>query len=456
MKLRVLFTMILAAAFALAQPAPPTAPANQPPPDESILGTVPVSGAAGDAWGGPPPPKMAVVPVISQNAHDNLLTLVVRRDLELSGQFEVLDPQTSPARPFQRDTPIEYKEWEPSGAEYILRVYATPKGDKVELYAEAYLVPPKEKGKDAGAEPPPKAEPAYKKKLDAGKDEVRAASHRLVDDILGGLTGRPGGFASQMTYSGRVGRWNQVFVLDADGHNMRAMSPGNGTILTPAFGPGNEVYYAYSESFRRFKIVHGKDAKPLAMDIPGSVLGLAFSQDRSRLAYAVMENGIGTVFLADPIGSVPKQISQDKLAHYPAFSPTGKIAYTAGFGIQRVYVDGKAISPPGFYASSPAFCESEKGLLVIFTVGVGAGADLISVDTSGGGIRRLTQRMGSNQYAACSPDGRLVAFFSSQRTGQGPGLYMLPIARPWLVKKISNEVGESLRWEPLVPPPPKK
>ncbi|WP_410964391.1 TolB family protein, partial [Salmonella sp. SAL4447] len=84
----------------------------------------------------------------------------------------------------------------------------------------------------------------------------------------------------------------------------------------------------------------------------------------------------------------------DKLAHYPAFSPTGKIAYTAGFGIQRVYVDNKAISPAGFYASSPAFCESEKGLLVIFTVGVGAGADLISVDTSGGGIRRLTQRMG--------------------------------------------------------------
>ena len=35
--------------------------------------------------------------------------------------------------------------------------------------------------------------------------------------VLGALTGRPGGFASEMTYAEKVGRWRRVFAIDADG-----------------------------------------------------------------------------------------------------------------------------------------------------------------------------------------------------------------------------------------------
>ena len=88
---------------------------------------------------------------------------------------------------------------------------------------------------------------------------------------------------------------------------------------------------------------------------------------------------------------------------------------------------------------------------------MGSGADIIATDTSGGSVRRLTQHEGANTYAACSPDGRLVAFFStgkrklaaSGRADTGSGLFIMPIARPWLAKRISTEVGESLRWETL-------
>ena len=60
-------------------------------------------------------------------------------------------------------------------------------------------------------------------------------------------------------------------------------------------------------------------------------------------------------------------------ANHPVFGPLGKIAYVAGSPVQRVYVDGKPISPPGFMASAPVFCDTPQGLLVIYTVGVGAG-----------------------------------------------------------------------------------
>ncbi len=139
-----------------------------------------------------------------------------------------------------------------------------------------------------------------------------------------------------------------------------------------------------------------------------------------------------------------------------------KVAYVAGTPVQRVFIGEKVVSPPGFMASAPVFCDTPNGLLLVFTVGVGSGADIIATDTSGGGVRRLTQHEGANTYAACSPDGRLVAFFStgkrkasgapsSGHDDSGAGLFIMPIQRPWLAKKISSEVGESLRWEALPP-----
>src|SRR6202035_221957 len=95
-------------------------------------------------------------------------------------------------------------------------------------------------------------------------------------------------------------------------------------------------------------------------------------------------------------------------ANHPVFGPTGKVAYVSGSPVQRVTLEGgKPISPAGFMASAPVFCDTPQGLLLVYTVGVGAGADIIATDTSGGGLRRLTQHEGANTYAACSSDGRL-------------------------------------------------
>jgi hypothetical protein len=65
---------------------------------------------------------------------------------------------------------------------------------------------------------------------------------------------------------------------------------------------------------------------------------------------------------------------------------------------------------------------------------------------NGRGLTRLTQNQGSNTYPACSPDGRLLAFFSTRKNDEG--LYVLSLKR-WTTKKVLGQVGEGLRWEPL-------
>ncbi len=196
------------------------------------------------------------------------------------------------------------------------------------------------------------------------------------------------------------------------------------------------------------------------MNAPGSILGLAFNADHTKMALTVMDSGTSQLWTGPRDKMQP--MATPPLANHPVFGPMDKVAYVAGTPVQRIYMGERAVSPPGFMASAPVFCDTPQGLLLVFTVGVGSGADIIATDTSGAGVRRLTQHEGANTYAACSPDGRLVAFFStgkrkagansaSGHDDSGAGLFIMPIQRPWLAKKISSEVGESLRWESLPP-----
>jgi TolB protein len=424
-------------------------------PDDTELGTVEVVGSAGS--GHAPPPKLGVIPLITRSNADSIVQLVTKGDLDLSGEYEVVDDSVAPPGPWTLDTPIDWKPWTDKKVEVLVRVYATAKtGAPTKLTGEVYLPPPKRGGPvgDGGADlpPPPPPKAAFTTSVEVKGSDNRAASHRLVDALLGGLTGRPGGFASQMAYAGRVGKWRQVFVVDSDGFNLHSYGPATGTSLSPVFGPGGTIFYSISENFHHYKIVEGPDATPVPMAVNGSVLGLSFSPNRKDMAFAAFDDSDGVVYASSPLGAAPRKISSAPLASHPAYGPLDKIAYVAGRGAQRVYVNDKAISPPGFFASSPSFCDTEKGLLVVFNVGFGMWADVVSVEANGGAVKRLTQGMGANSSAACSPDGRLVAFFSNHGLpGKGPGLYIVPLARPWLVKKVSSETGEWLKWDPITP-----
>ena len=428
---------------AVARPDNPPAPTGDQP-DESLLGTVEVNGSAG---GLPPLPKMAIVPVYPVGLADSVVNLVVHRDMELSGQFDVLPDDKAPPGPFTHDSALDLGAFHTEGAEYVLRVFAeaTPGHSAgTQLVGEAFVPPSKPAAADA---PPPK--PAFRGIVPTPTTEVRAASHRLVDLLLGALTGKPGGFASEMAYAEKVGRWRRIYAIDADGFDLHSVGPSDATAISPAFGPGNQLFYALSSDYSSFHLVFGPSASPVPMEIPGSVMGLAFSPDHTRMGVVAMDEGKSRLWTGENARLAP--MDTPPFANHPVFGPMGKVAYVAGSPVQRIYLDGKPVSPPGFMASAPVFCDTPQGLLLIYTVGVGAGADIIATDTSGAGLKRLTQHEGSNTYAACSPDGRLVSFFSTGKHGQGAGLFIMPIQRPWLAKKISSEVGESLRWEPLPP-----
>jgi TolB protein len=406
-------------------------------PDEKALGEFVVTGTVKEHV-----TRLAVLPSLSPDLEDVIVRSVVRHDFELSGLFDVVPDSKAPPGLYGFDDPVDIDAWRKLGAEVIVKVAARkhPSG-KIQVFGLAYFL---SVGK----------EPVYQKKLLVAADEARVTAHRITDALLGAITGRPGGFASHFTFSSRWGRNSRIFVMDADGDGLTPITGETLTAIAPTWGPGGLVYYSVSKDYAPFELfkLAGSAPQKIDLSVKGSVYSVDFNPGFTKLAVAISDRKGSSVWVGNADGSELKQVSTTEVATHPVWSPSGKLAWIGGksdrHGGQRVYVDGKPASPEGFSAAAPAFCDTEDGVRLVYSVAVGGDRqDLVLSDEKGGGISRLTQDQGTNQYPACSTDGRLLAFFSTGRP-TGPGLYVMSLKR-WRTQKVTDRIGESLRWAPL-------
>jgi TolB protein len=410
-------------------PAAPT-PAGPPANPEDLLGNIVVVAGAGR-----PLPRIAVLPSTAADTEDVTAHSVVRRDLELCGEFEVLSDVLAPEGLYLADSPVDLKAWTGKGVEAVIKVVGKPRDkDHAELRGQVYF-------------PNRGATAVFDKRYSVPESLLREESHRLADLIIGALTGQNGGFASHMAFAMGAGGVRRAFTMDADGHDAKAISPVERSAIAPAFGKNGALFYAAAPPNGLYQ-VYSATGTLVPIPYKGSVYGIAFSRDHAQVAISL---GVGNdlkVFSGPDFASL-RPASEVGMALHPTFTPGGKLAFSGEgkFG-QRVYVDGHPVTPEGVFASSPVFCNHPDGVRLVFSAGVGRDSDLVATGEKGGGLLRLTQSQGRNSYPACSPDGRLVAFFSTRAGGEGPGLYLMRVdgGRP---KRISTLLGDSLRWDAL-------
>src|SRR5271170_1364573 len=103
---------LLAAAALLSLGAPSSTfgqtppPADGPPNPDDILGNLVVV-----AGGGRSLPKIGVLPSLASEMEDVTVRSVMRRDLDLCGEFEVLPDSAAPEALYLPETPIDVKAW---------------------------------------------------------------------------------------------------------------------------------------------------------------------------------------------------------------------------------------------------------------------------------------------------------------------------------------------------------
>jgi TolB protein len=406
--------------------------AAEPPPDESVLGELLITGDVQEHV-----TPLAVLPSLSPDLEDVIVRGVVRRDFELTGMFKVLADEKAPEGLYGFDDPVDIKAWTKLGAEVIIKVAArqhTP--GTVKIFGIAYFTRHGQK-------------PVYEKTFVVKTEQVRATAHRITDALLGAITGRNGGFSSHLTFASKTGKNPAIYTVDADGHNIRAITEPSDTSISPLWGPAGTLFYSRSRKYSPFRLVQHEGSGLSQLPFKTSIYSAAFSHDYKRVALAVAEDAGSSVYVGNADGTNLKKVSNTEVATHPVFSPSGKLAFIGGgggFSGHRVYVDGKPVSPAGFSAAAPTFCDTEDGILLVYAVSVGSGQDLVMSNETGGNMVRLTQGQGSNSYPACSPDGRLIAHFSDRKGEQGLFVKSLKSGQSL---KVSNRLGESLRWAAL-------
>ena len=360
--------------------------------------------------------------------------------LKLSGMFDVIPDSKAPPGNYEFDDPVDLPAWQALGAEVIVKVAARKNKDgKIEIFSLAYFL---DVGKD----------PVYQRRITVGTNNVRIAAHRVTDALLAAITGRPGSFASHFCMGTPWGSARRVLVMDADGDGLTPVSGPDDTSIAPFWGPNDTLYFTQSVEYSPFHLMalRGNRIERVNLPYSTSIYAASLSSNGQKLALAVAEDGRSNIYIGNADGTGFNKVSSSEIATSPVFSASGQLAWIAGGaqkGSQRVYVDGKPVSPPGFTAASPTFCDTENGTRLVYAVTVGNGRmDLVMSDDHGRGVARLTQGQGSNVAPACSPDGRLLAFFSTRKSG--PGLYFLSL-KSFKSSLVSPQVGEYLNWARL-------
>jgi TolB protein len=370
--------------------------------------------------------KIAVAPPPGDKATSDLIVDVANKDYQLSSMFQVLEAKTFTANLEKEGIAIDPASWRNIGAEGVVKGNTSMRGSQVHVELRLYVV---SRGSTE----------VLKKEYDVAPNAVRGAVHQFDNEVVKWFTGKEGSFGTHLVFSATTGRGQKgIFSVESDGFGLARLQAASNVALAPAMGPGGIFYSAGMPdgTYQLYKV----GATTPVFKHPGLVFGASFSGN--TMAAVISQNGQSDIFKGQADGSGLTKVTSGGLNTHPAFGPNGQLAYVSNAGGNpQIYVDGKRVSFRGTYNMAPVWCNDPDGVKILFMGRDGGTWDIFSIDPGGGNMKRLTQDQGSNTYPACSPDGRMVAFFSTRG-----GLYISNTSG-LNQQKIASVTGESLRWE---------
>ena len=289
---------------------------------------------------------------------------VVDADLYRSGQFKTLDRTKMLSLPYR--APKSFRDWRVLGQEYLLigEVSGQPDGSYKVRYE---LFDVFKRGR------------VLAETITVGRNQLRAAAHRISDKIYEQLTGVRGAFSTRIMYvtanRGVDGKDRfELQVADADGYNPQTIFDSKQPVLSPDWSP-----------------------------------------DGKRVAYVSFKTGRPAIYIQDLRSGRQEQLTAFRgLNSAPSWSPDGKrMAMTLSKdGNPEIYVmelaTRKLTRVTNHFGIDTEASWGADGQSLIFTSSRGGKPQIYQVNLATKAVKRLTFKGDYNARGRLSKDGRYL------------------------------------------------
>ena len=349
-----------------------------------------------------------------------LLRSVVRRDLTLSGYFDVMDdmayiePESAGISPGT----FNFEHWQVPGAVGLVKASVAMSGGSFVVEVHCFDVDASFQILQQGVE---------------GQDPRRVA-HLISNAVVEAFTGQPGIFDTRIVAVADFGGGKEIYTFDYDGENRRSISRNGSINLSPAWSPdGTRISYtSYRNNNPDLWVTDLRTGRHTKLSgRPGINAGAEWSPNGAEIALTLSKDQDSEIYAITPEGVIAERLTRNwGIDVSPTYSPGGNlIAFVSSRnGTPQVFVmnrDGtgtRRLTNMGGHNVSPAF--SPDGSQVAFAGRDGGRFDIFVINIDGSGLRRLTQSTGDDEDPTWSPDGNHVVF-SSSRDGRGKQLYIM-------------------------------
>jgi TolB protein len=374
----------------------------------------------------------------------------VAADLKDNGLFKPSGPMGLPQPTFGEVREPNYPIWSFRRTDMLVQgyVHANPDG---ELTVGCYLYDVALKQQLAKA--------GWK----VGPAEWRRAAHKCADMVYSRLSGESPFFDSRIAYIAETGpkdhRMKRLAVMDSDGANMRYLTSGQATALTPRYSPDYSklLYLSYLNGEPSIYIYDLKtNTQKLLVRSTNSTFAPRWSPDGKWVLYSMAIAGNTDIYkIPAGGGKAVKLTDSPGIDIGGSFSPDGgKIVFESDrSGSQQVYVmnaDGSNQHRISFFGGRSATPEwSPRGDQIAFTHIAG---DLrIAVMTPAGRNMRYLTNSWQDEAPTWSPNGRIVQFFRTEKNSGNASIWQVDLTGR-NERKLPTPVGASdPAWGPVRP-----
>jgi TolB protein len=334
------------------------------------------------------------------------ITEIIRQDLARSGYFK--NTENGNATDSDEGIP-NYKSWAARGADALaVGSVVQSSGSQFEIRYKLFDIR--------------KSESLGGLRLDASADNLRAAAHKIADDIIFKLLGERGVFSTRLSYVIKDGKRYRLVISDADGQNIRNAMNSSEPIISPSWSPdGKKVAYVSFEDRKPVIYVHElATGRRIALsNQKGNNSAPAWSPDGRKLAISLSKDGNTQIYGINADGTGLQRLTRgNTIDTEPQYSADGRYIYfTSDRGgnpqIYRMSAEGeqaegvKRVSYKQGFVTSPRI--SPDGKFLAYIANIGGAYRLYILNLATGDAQALTDGA-SDESPSFAANGRYVLY----------------------------------------------